>query len=157
MNDREMALRFAAFWLKGVAAYQERPFMEMFLMDATEMLDSPKHVPDERVAELEAAFQRAMSHAFLVFGEHAFRKWPQGDDYRRPINRALFETWSMALAHPDHTTADLRACREAIVKAARERMTEDVIYLNAITSSTADRNRVAYRFTAAMVDSRVGR
>lgn len=153
MNDREMALRFAAFWLKGIKAYQERPIMEQFLMDATELLDDPKQVPDGQVAALEASFERAMSHAYLVFGEHAFRKWPQGDDYRRPINRAMFESWSMALADPDYTTDDLRTRRTAIVKAARERMTTDVTYLNAITSSTADRFRVDYRFKAAMADA----
>ncbi|MBD9701681.1 DUF262 domain-containing protein [Streptomyces sp. ID01-12c] len=157
MNDREMALRFAAFWLKDIEAYQERPMMELFLMDATEMLDDPKQVPDERVAALEEAFDRAMTHAYLVFGEHAFRKWPKGDDYRRPINRAMFESWSLALADPDHTTADLRARRKAIVQAARERMTTDVTYLNAITSSTTDRHRVDYRFKAAVADAGAGR
>ncbi|BCL29425.1 DUF262 domain-containing protein [Streptomyces aurantiacus] len=161
MNDREMALRFAAFWLKGVAAYHERPVMEQFLMDATEMLDSAKQVPDERVAELEVVFERAMHRASMVFGEHAFRKWPQGDDYRRPINRALFETWSMALADPEDathedTSMDLFTRREAIVKAARDRMTTDVTYLNAITSSTADRHRVDYRFKAAVADAGAG-
>ncbi|MFF3212066.1 DUF262 domain-containing protein [Streptomyces sp. NPDC002886] len=156
MNDREMALRFAAFWLKGVSAYQDRPIMEQFLMDATEMLDDPKQVPDSQVAELEAAFEQAMAHAYLVFGEHAFRKWPNGDDYRRPINRAMFESWSMALADPDCTAADLRERRVAIVKAARERMTTDVTYLNSITSSTADRFRVDYRFKAAVADAEAG-
>jgi hypothetical protein len=156
MNDREMALRFAAFWLKGITAYRERPIMEQFLMDATELLDDPKQVPDGQVAELEAAFERAMTHAHLVFGEHAFRKWPQGDDYRRPINRAMFESWSMALADPDHETADLRTRRTAIVEAARKRMTTDVAYLNAITSSTADRFRVDYRFKAAVADAGAG-
>jgi hypothetical protein len=156
MNDREMALRFAAFWLKDIEAYQERPMMELFLMDATEMLDDPAQVPDDRVAALEAAFDRAMTHAYLVFGEHAFRKWPKGDDYRRPINRAMFESWSLALADPAHTTADLRARRKAIVEAARERMTTDVTYLNAITSSTTDRHRVEYRFKAAVADAGAG-
>ncbi|WP_327402716.1 hypothetical protein OG194_23005 [Streptomyces sp. NBC_01288] len=63
----------------------------------------------------------------------------------------------MALADSDHTTADLRARRDAIVKAARERMTVDVDYINAITSSTADRNRVDYRFKAAVADAGAGR
>ncbi|MGW1325057.1 GmrSD restriction endonuclease domain-containing protein [Streptomyces antibioticus] len=156
MNDREMALRFAAFWLKGLETYQERPVMETFLMDATELLDDAKQVPDERVVELEAAFERAMSHAYLVFGEHAFRKWPKGEDWRRPINRAMFESWSLALADPTLTSDDLRRRRAAVVSAARKRMTTDVTYLNAITSSTADRGRVAYRFTAAFEDSRAG-
>ncbi|MFG2696683.1 DUF262 domain-containing protein [Kitasatospora sp. NPDC048407] len=156
MNDREMALRFAAFWLKGVEAYQERPIMELFLMDATEMLDDPKQVPDEQVAALEAAFERAMTHAYLVFGKHAFRKWQMHDDYRSPINRAMFESWSMALADPKYTAADLSKRSASIVQAARTRMTTDFTYLNAITSSTADRVRVSYRFEAAKADAAAG-
>ncbi|MER8113578.1 DUF262 domain-containing protein [Streptomyces sp. NPDC094031] len=156
MNDREMALRFAAFWLRGVEAYQERPIMEQFLLDATEMLDDPKQVSDEQVAALEATFERAMTYAYLIFGKHAFRKWPRGDDYRSPINRAMFESWSMALADPYYTTDDLRRRRAAIVKAARDRMSVDYTYLNAITSSTADRFRVDYRFKAAKSDAGAG-
>lgn len=155
MNDREMALRFAAFWLLGMEAYQERPVMESFLMEATELLDDPQKASDKRVAELEAAFETAMSNAYLVFGEHAFRKWPLGSTGRSPINRALFETWSIALA--EYTAADLAARRTQIVGSARGRMTEDILYLNAITASTADRARVYYRFAAAKKDAEAGR
>ncbi|MEU0689297.1 GmrSD restriction endonuclease domain-containing protein [Streptomyces uncialis] len=155
MNDREMALRFAGFWLQGLDAYYEKPAMEPFLWKTTEMLDSPERVPDTRVAELEAAFESAMHNAHLLFGEHAFRKWPHDYEYRSPINRALFETWSIALAGYD--SADLFPRRGAIVESARRRMTNDVMYLNAITSSTADRRRVDYRFTAAAKDVEAGR
>ncbi|MDJ1639704.1 DUF262 domain-containing protein [Streptomyces pakalii] len=155
MNDREMALRFAAFWLHGLEAYHERPVMESFLMAATEMLDDPNRVPDEQVEALERAFERAMTNAHLVFEEHAFRKWPLGALGRSPINRALFETWSIALA--DYETADLARRREEIVHSARRRMSRDFEYLDAITSSTADRRRVDYRFTAAAQDAGAGR
>lgn len=154
MNDREMALRFAAFWLLGLDTYLARPVMETFLMEATELLGDPETVPDERVAELEAAFETAMSNAYLVFEEHAFRKWPLGSKGRSPINRALFETWSIALAGYD--AADLGDRRTAIVTAARRRMAEDVRYLIAITASTADKGRVQYRFDAAFNDAGAG-
>jgi uncharacterized protein DUF262 len=155
MNDREMALRFSAFWLRGLDAYHAHPVMETFLMETTELLDDPKEVPDERVAELEAAFEQAMVNARLVFGEHAFRKWPRGAEWRSPINRALFETWSIALA--GHDADDLSRRRTDIVRSARDRMTEDIAYLESITSSTADRRRVDYRFTAAAEDAEAGR
>ncbi|MEX3105122.1 MULTISPECIES: DUF262 domain-containing protein [unclassified Streptomyces] len=156
MNDREMALRFAAFWLKGLDSYRRRPVMEDFLMDATELLDNPKEVPDTKVAQLESDFERAMFHAHLVFDEYAFRKWPMNAGWRNPINRALFEAWSIALADPDYTEADLQDRRVAITKAARKRMTLDYTYLDAITTSTADRHRVEYRFWAVKEDVRTG-
>ncbi|MFE3552426.1 DUF262 domain-containing protein [Streptomyces kronopolitis] len=154
MNDREMALRFAAFWLMGMDAYMERPAMDLFLERATELLDSPKELPDAAVKNLHRAFRTAMSNAHLVFGDHTFRKWPEGVTSRNPINRALFETWSIALAH--YGPADLERRRTAIVSAARNRMTNDISYLDAITSSTSDRRRVEYRFQAAAEDAGVG-
>lgn len=154
MNDREMALRFAAFRLLGMDTYMTRPVMEEFLMEATNRLDDPFRVPDSQVADLERAFEVAMENAYLLFGEHAFRKWPRGAAGRSPINRALFETWSVALA--DWRADDLVPRREAIVAAVRTRMADDIDYLNAITSSTADRRRVAYRFEAATRDLRAG-
>ncbi len=155
MSDREMALRFAAFSLLGLNGYLEQPAMEPFLMHATRMLDDPRQVPDERVAELERSFTTAMENAYLLFGEHAFRKWPLGAVGRSPINRALFETWSVALA--DREPQDLVHRRAAIVEAARDRMANDIDYLNAITSSTADRRRVSYRFEAAAADVEAGK
>lgn len=155
MNDREMALRFAAFWLLGVDEYSVRPSMDHFLERVTEMLDHPGLVPDTRVTEMTEAFRTAMLNAVAVFGAHAFRKWPEGVDGRNPINRALFETWSIALS--GHAAEDLEARRVAIVQAARMRMTNDHDYLDAITSSTGDRRRVMYRFAAAEQDAEARR
>ncbi|GAB2834457.1 DUF262 domain-containing protein [Streptomyces daliensis] len=154
MNDREMALRFAAFWLLGMDAYMARPAMDLFLERATRMLDDPEALSDTRVDELCAAFRSAMLNAHLVFEEHAFRKWPNGVTGRNPINRALFESWSIALAPYD--SADLRSRRTDIVSAARSRMTSDIDYLDAITASTSDRRRVEYRFQAAAEDAKAG-
>jgi hypothetical protein len=154
MNDREMALRFAAFDLLGMEEYMENPVMENFLMRATYLLDDPIKLPDTQVEMLENTFSRAMSNAYLLFEEHAFRKWPWGAYGRSPINRALFETWSIAVAPYD--PEDLARRRDAIVAAARERMSKDIDYLNAITSSTADRRRVRYRFEAAAHDVGAG-
>jgi hypothetical protein len=152
MNDREMALRFAAFWLLGLDAYLERPAIDLFLERATAQLDSPSEVPDRKVAALYEAFRTAMRNAHLLFEAHTFRKWPEGSQGRNPINRALFESWSVALASYD--PADLRLRKQAIVAAARRRMTHDFSYLDAITSSTGDRRRVAYRFNAAEQDAK---
>jgi hypothetical protein len=154
MNDREVALRFAAFWIRGVDGYMETPAMDKFLEVTTAWLDDPDRVPDAAIEEMQHAFRSAMSNATLVFGEHAFRKWPMGQTWRSPINRALVETWSIALATYD--VDDLTRRRTQIVEAARRRMTGDFLYLDAITSSTSDRRRVAYRFDAAEKDAAAG-
>ncbi|MET9656215.1 DUF262 domain-containing protein [Streptomyces sp. NPDC006510] len=146
MNDREMALRFAAFWLMGADGYAKYAAMDPFLQRTTTMLDNEKDVTRARVEDLMTAFRKAMVNARLVFGDQAFRKWPLRQSGRNPINRALFEAWSITLA--EHEAADLERRREEIVAFARELMTHDYRYLEAITSSTGDVRRVMYRFEA---------
>jgi len=144
MNDREMALRFAAFWRMGTKGYAKYAAMDPFLQRTTSMLDSAKEVTDSDVGNLVEAFRKAMLNARLVFGDQAFRKWPLDSSGRNPINRALFEAWSITLAGYEAT--DLEQRREAIVDAARFLMTKDYQYLEAITSSTGDVRRVMLRF-----------
>lgn len=145
MNDREMVLRFCAFELLGQDAYAEKfRAMEPFLEEATTMLDDERRVPEGRLDELAERFQRSMSNAYEVFGTHAFRKWPLGVEHLGPINRPLFETWSVSLA--DHMVDDVRRRGDRIKRAARALMSSDREYIDAITSSTGDPRKVAYRF-----------
>lgn len=155
MNDREMALRFSAFWLLGPDGYARDAAMDTFLQRTTSMLDNPRAVSGERKDDLVAEFRAAMKKAYLVFADHAFRKWPYGVDGRNPINRALFEAWSIVLNR--YEEEDLVARKSAIVAAARELMTGDHRYLEAITASTGDVRRVRYRFDATAEAAEAGK
>ncbi|MEV7063691.1 DUF262 domain-containing protein [Streptomyces collinus] len=155
MNDREMALRFTAFRLLGTEGYVKDAAMDPFLQRATRLLDSSDKVDDDRISRLQAEFSRGMTNARLVFGEHAFRKWPEGVTWRNPINRPLFETWSLVLARYD--ADDLRGRKDAIVAQARSLMTHNFTYLDSITSSTGDVNRVLYRFLATEQAAEAGK
>ncbi|RAO52730.1 hypothetical protein LUPAC06_05591 [Micromonospora saelicesensis] len=142
MGDREVVLRFCAFRLRSVADYKQADSIDSFLLKATRQIDDPHQVNDIQLADLEASFRRAMRNAQIVFGEHAFRKWEWGQQGRNPINRALFETWSVALA--DLTESDVTPRAEAIRSAARDLMT-DSYYFSAITTATGDPRKVEYR------------
>ena len=83
-------------------------------MRATRWLDDPVRLPDDKVEALESAFLKAMANVYLIFGENSFRKWPLGATGRSPINRALFETWSIAAAPYD--AQDLVQRRDDIVE-----------------------------------------
>jgi hypothetical protein len=76
MDDREVVLRFCAFYLYGVPGYLQVGSMDTFLESTTAALDNPSDVSDEKQQELRAAFGRAMENCYLVFGQHAFRKLP---------------------------------------------------------------------------------
>ena len=84
--------------------------------------------------------------AAAVFGKAAFRKYPLKATRRGPINRALFESWSVALS--DYEPAQVEPHKNAIFTAARECMT-DYDYNGAISQGTGDSSKVKLRFQTA--------
>lgn len=149
MTDREMALRFCAFRILGLQGYENQKYraMEPFLDEATRRLDDPRLVHTATLDRLFRDFTRAMRSSYIVFGENAFRKWPQGKQDRSPFNRALFESWSIALT--DLEATHLERKRRTIVEAARQLMAKDAEYVTSITTSTGDPRKVLYRFKKA--------
>ncbi len=145
MIDREVVLRFVAFWLLGPQKYE--PPMDEFLWGVTERLDNPRQLPDEALEEIERSFITGLTRAHQVFRGHAFRKWPLHDERYKPFNRALFESWTVELARLSDTPSAAQA--GLIASAAREAMTADADYISSITASTGDRVRVRKRFRVA--------
>ncbi len=87
MIDREVALRFCVFWLMGEQGYE--PPMDLFLAHATELLDDPRKVSDTDLREIEQIFVVGLRNSIDIFGEHAFRKWPEGEERRQGPGRSL--------------------------------------------------------------------
>jgi hypothetical protein len=145
MIDREVVLRFVAFILLGdFREYRREGPMEELLWKTTGRLDNPKDLDDEALEEVFSKLQRGLRNSEMIFGEHAFRKWPIDAERRSPFNRALFETWTYALSQ--YEERQIKPMASQISKAARKRMTQDADYLNSITVSTGDVRRVEYRF-----------
>ena len=111
------------------------------------MLDDPRQVDDAALLELEARFRQAMRNAHTAFGPHAFRKWRWEQQGRSPINRPLFECWSVALA--DVAEDDVATRAKAIAAAARDLMTSDESFHDAISTSTGGLTKVEYRLQKA--------
>jgi len=147
MTDREVVLRYLAFALLGdFTNYPLDSTMDAFLMTAVKQLDDEKNVPATHLEALRAGFERAMKNAAHLFGEHAFRKWPAGNDRLFPFNKALFESWGFALR--DAELAAVRSTKPAIVAAVRKAMSERD-YNDSITVSTGDARNVRKRFEFA--------
>jgi hypothetical protein len=119
--------------------------MDSFLIDATTRIDN--ELNDRKLATLAGDLDQAMQNASELFGEHAFRKWPLGDERKKPINRALFESWAVALA--DYTWKDLSPHKAKIIKAVRVKMVSDSDYMSAVSAGTGDHGRVKLRFETA--------
>ncbi|MDZ5452320.1 DUF262 domain-containing protein [Labrys sp. ZIDIC5] len=144
MANRELALRFCAFRTSSIEQYRQFASLDAFLMNFTKRIDGTAEpaISDDTLANLESAFNRAMTAAHEILGPAAFRRWPHGADRRGPINRAVFEAQANALA--DHSLETLLPHRDVIVDAFRKAFLEPE-YLRAVTVGTGDVNRVAYR------------
>ena len=144
MVDRELALRFVAFWWCKPEGYLTSDSLESFLLRATRSLDDEREIGDTDLVDIRSAFERGLALAHDVFGEYAFRKWPDGDDRLVPINRALFETWTVELARIDQ--AVLRENAEKVKDFARQGMLSDPNYIQSISSATGSVRSVQTRF-----------
>lgn len=149
MADREAILRFCAFRLirDDLDLYADSKSMDDFLTGTTEQLDDKSQINDKALLGLATDLKQAATNAHKLFGDHAFRKWRINEEVKNPINRPLFESWAVVLA--DSTWEDLEPHQEAIVKAARKKMTSDAKYIDAISTGTGDPAKVKLRFEVA--------
>jgi hypothetical protein len=145
MVDRELALRYAAFkLLNSISQFHSYTSMEDFLTEMNRKIDDPKETSDRDLSRLSTQFDRSMGYAFELFGLHAFRKWPEGDEHIFPINRALFDVWSVALSRIAEQT--VREESQRIVRRARRLMKEDDPFISAISTGTSSPRKVVLRF-----------
>ncbi|MDE2730090.1 MAG: DUF262 domain-containing protein [Bacteroidota bacterium] len=143
MADRECVLRFLAFLALGEEKYEGK--LDDFLMGAMEFLNDR---PD-RHEWLRREFQRSMSLALDIFGKDAFRKpsQPAIGQRRNPVNKALFESVSVALAEVSRNQAAmLRNLKDRLVADLAKIMTEDEQFVASISVGTGSLSNVRYRF-----------
>ena len=141
MADLEVVLRFVGFRLFTPDDYAQHDSFDEFLGFVTKRLDDPA---DQNLDQLRADFVRGMTNCYVVFGDHAFRKWPWDAERRNPINRALFESWGTVLA--DHDESVVRERTAELVKRARDMMTNDFAFIGSISGSTGNVRNVRTRF-----------
>ena len=113
MADREMALRFCAFYIEPLEEYAKASSLDAFLLDFSRWLDHKAKQTD--LKRLETAFEQAMENCHQVFGRGAFRRWlPSNQSARGSINKAIFESQALALA--DYPVKLVLDNKEAIQK-----------------------------------------
>ena len=143
MLDREFVTRFIAFYINSPADY--KPDLDTFMSKSMGQL---KHKTEGELASIRANFTEAMKLASAIFSRWAFRKVYDKKARRKPINKALFEVWSVELAKLSNEKRTLALKRkQEIFDGFVELMNQDEFFCSAITSSTGDKNRIRYRFS----------
>ena len=145
MADRECVLRFLAFHINPWEQYSEND-LDGYLgsvMDKLNLMSSQER------GTLAKQFREAMRAAYRIFGNDAFRKRNSSSDSRRPISKALFETWSVQLARcSSEQIALLIEGRKSVRKEFIRLMNSNSEFDRAISYSTGTPRRVRVRFHA---------
>lgn len=142
MEDRDFVTRFIGFY-NGYETYQ--PDLDSYLNREMKRLG---RVTAEERQRIKADFIKAMKAAVKIFDNDAFRKRYDFSASRNPINKALFETWSVNLANqPDYNIDILIANKKKVKKNFIQMMNKDKDFDKSITSATGDLKAVQRRFS----------
>jgi hypothetical protein len=143
MADCECVLRFMAFTMQDYSQYKSKEF-DVFLNSAMSELNRMNAAARNSHAR---TFTGAMNVCSRVFGEHAFRKQYHLNDPRSPINKALFEVWSVILGSQTDTDAEQLIARRNDVRERFMALMSDRRFDASISQGTGDINKVKYRFS----------
>ena len=96
-------------------------------------------------SSFEQIIKNGLKNAYKLFGRHAFRKWPLGDNYTYPVNKALFETWTVLLGQ--YSWEKIEPNKKNIIREFREACKDYYSeFYDSISRGTAKSKNVAIRF-----------
>lgn len=140
MDDREFILGFLAFTLTSYKNYQSEK-RNLFLSKA---LSKVNNMSEEELQVIENNFTKAMIAAWQIFGKNAFRKISQHQTKMFPINKALFEVWSVNLSLlSDEQLNILKQHKEQLIEKFRKYVDSDREFLASISQAA---QKIEYRF-----------
>ena len=143
MADRECVTRFLVFALFPPEGYWMEDF-DAFLNEGMRYLNGhPEILPG-----LRERFSRAMRAAEQIFGNDAFRRRYNRAALRYPINKALFESWSIALDTCSDSELELLVQRKELLKEKFiDLMVNDEEFNKSLMQKTGSASRIKYRFS----------
>ncbi|MFT2157975.1 DUF262 domain-containing protein [Pseudomonas putida] len=141
MDAQELVLRFVAFSALNVNERQRN--LENLLNESMKQLN----IMENRQLDVIAMdFKKSMALAFELFGADAFRK-PSSNNKRNPINKSLFDSWSVVLStlHEREALA-LTNNKALLLNNYYNTYASDSKFVESITTSTGHHPRIMKRF-----------
>lgn len=144
MLDRDFVSRFIAFYIHPYQEYKGN--LEEYINKAMGEL---KYFSSEELNSIRIQFKASMDTAIAIFGKKAFRKLFKLQERRKPLNKALFEVWSVLLARlSDKERNDLIDKKDTVIQLFMDVLNKDnSLLVKAISVGTADRQKVNNRFS----------
>jgi hypothetical protein len=141
MDDQEFILGFFAFKLTSYKEYADVT-RDLFL---TQALSKANKLSESELNKLEDDFKKVMNLAFDIFGQNAFRKLSSKVKKQQPLNKSLFEAWSVNLSQLSDNEINL-------IKARKQDLIDRFIYYvdndrDFFKSISQAAEKVQYRFS----------
>jgi hypothetical protein len=143
MSDRELVLRFVAFWMTPYTDYRDKD-LDTFLAEAMKRLNLSS---SSELQTIRASFEKAMDAAFAIFGNDAFRKRYDPAANRSLINKALFEAMSTTLAKLSETQVALLVDKSTEFRKGFIELCNERDFDSAISQGTNSPSKVTLRFS----------
>lgn len=130
MLDREFVLRFLSFYELGVSEYKGS--IDLFLNLGMDYIN--KSYNGKYAENMRKIFFMVLETSMEIFGKFAFRRMPDLNK-RRPISKALFETWTSVLArYPKEDLSILIEKKEELLIKYQLMCSEDREFIESIGS-----------------------
>ncbi len=142
MADRECVLRYLAFTITPYSNYKVND-LDAFLNDKMDRLNS---MSQNEISDHRKNFKRTMVAARKIFGNDAFRKRYAEISDRYPINKALFEAWSVNISMLSDKEIEKLIKRRKILKEEFIKLMNNTDFDSAISQGTGSVRRVEKRF-----------
>jgi hypothetical protein len=108
MDDHEFIIGFIAFSLTSYENYPVEEGRNEFLNKAMEKLNK---LDNSLIEDIRHSFIKSMKAADRIFGNSAFRKSSSS-----PVNKSLFETWSVTLSKLNSQEIDILINQKELLK-----------------------------------------
>jgi len=142
LDDHEFVLGFIAFRLTKYQDYPTKKGRNYFLHEAMKKLNKIDKTSEKKI---EQEFIIAMKAAYNIFGEDTFRKNLNNSSKKYPVNKALFECWSVALSQLNEQQIEILInTKEKLKELFIQKMESDPDFLKSISQAA---NKVQYRFS----------
>lgn len=130
MMDREFVLRFIAFYELDIDSYKGS--IDFFLNSAMDYIN--KNYNDTYAQYVENTFLSVLKVCKEIFDKFAFRRMPDTEK-RRPISKALFETWTSILAQRSNEDLQkLIRLKEVVFEKYKDMCANDKEFVDSIGS-----------------------
>lgn len=140
MRDRELVLRFLAFYEKTFSKCKQG--LGKFFND---FYKTYQYADDDKLKDFRNAFRKSMKASCTIFGDKGFRLRSRKAGWSPRVNAAVYQAVSVSFT--DYDLSQLTRRADAIYEEFNDMISSDKAWVECVTSQTANPQNVQYVFS----------